>query len=137
MTSLTRFAQAGAAAVVAALAALRGRDSRYRPGDLRGRRLLDACIEAALVTPTASSASVEIGTSVRASVTVAVAEVGAPLGLAAGTPAGHRDRAALRDAPDRARPGPRARRRPTGSSSAPATSRDTSRRGRGRSRRAR
>jgi hypothetical protein len=47
-----------------------------------------ACIESALVTPTASSASVEIHTSVHASVTVEVAEVGASLGFTSG-PAPH------------------------------------------------
>jgi hypothetical protein len=47
-----------------------------------------ACIESALVTPTASSASVEIRTSVPASVTVETAEVGANLGFASG-PAPH------------------------------------------------
>ncbi len=43
-----------------------------------------ACIESALVTTTASSASVEVKTSVPASVTVAVSKLDAKLGLAAG-----------------------------------------------------
>ncbi len=43
-----------------------------------------ACIESALVTTTASSASVEVRTSVPASVTVAVSKLDAKLGLAAG-----------------------------------------------------
>jgi hypothetical protein len=42
-----------------------------------------ACIESALVTPTASSASVEVRTSVPTSVTVAVSKLDAALGLAA------------------------------------------------------
>jgi len=48
-----------------------------------------SCIQSALVTPTASSASVEIRTSVPASVTVETAPVGAELGIAAGSPAPH------------------------------------------------
>jgi hypothetical protein len=89
MTSLTRFAQAGAAVVVAALALCAAATAGTGPAISAGAGCSISCIEAALVTPTASSASVEIRTSVRASVTVAVAEVGAPLGIAAGTPSGH------------------------------------------------
>jgi hypothetical protein len=43
-----------------------------------------ACIESAIVTPTASSASAEIRTRVPASVTVETAELGVDLGLASG-----------------------------------------------------
>ena len=89
MTSLTRFAQAGAAAVVAALAVCVTATAGTGPAISAGAGCSISCIEAALVTPTASSAGVEIRTSVRASVTVAVAEVGAPLGIAAGAPSGH------------------------------------------------
>ena len=89
MTPLTRFAQAGAAVVVAALALCAAATAGTGPAISAGAGCSISCIEAALVTPTASSASVEIRTSVRASVTVAVAEVGAPLGIAAGTPSGH------------------------------------------------
>ena len=89
MNSLTRFAQAGAAVVVAALALCAAATAGTGPAISAGAGCSISCIEAALVTPTASSASVEIRTSVWASVTVAVAEVGAPLGIAAGTPSGH------------------------------------------------
>ena len=89
MTHLTRFAQAGAAAVVAALALCAAATAGTGPAISAGAGCSISCIESALVTPTASSASVEISTSVRASVTVAIAEVGAPLGIAGGTPSGH------------------------------------------------
>jgi hypothetical protein len=88
MTHLTRFAQTGAAAVVA-LALCATATAGTGPAISAGAGCSISCIESALVTPTASSASVEIRTSVRASVTVAVAEVGAPLGIAGGTPSGH------------------------------------------------
>jgi hypothetical protein len=48
-----------------------------------------SCMQYALVTPTASSASVEIKTTVPASVTVETAPVDAELGLATGGPAPH------------------------------------------------
>jgi hypothetical protein len=48
-----------------------------------------SCIQYALVTPTASSASIEIKTSVPASVTVETAPVDADLGLTTGGPAPH------------------------------------------------
>ncbi|HET9938232.1 MAG TPA: hypothetical protein VFQ28_05545 [Gaiella sp.] len=89
MTHLTRFAQTGAAAVVVALALCAAATAGTGPAISAGAGCSISCIESALVTPTASSASVEIRTSVRTSVTVAVAEVGAPLGIAGGTPSGH------------------------------------------------
>jgi hypothetical protein len=85
---MTRIAQTLLASIAAALAlcaaATAGGPVLAAPG---GCAL--ACIEQALVTPTASSASVELRTSVPASVTVETAPVDAELGLAAG-PA-HRD----------------------------------------------
>ncbi len=48
-----------------------------------------SCIQSALVTPTASSASVEVKTSVPASVTVTATKVGESLGFAAGPKAAH------------------------------------------------
>lgn len=59
------------------------------PGITAGAGCSISCIESALVTTTASSASVEVKTSVPTSVTVAVSKLDAKLGLAAGATPKH------------------------------------------------
>jgi hypothetical protein len=72
-----------AAAVCAALA-LSAAATAGGPVISAGAGCSVSCIQSAVVTPTASSASVEIRTTVPASVTVTVAKLDAQLGLAAG-----------------------------------------------------
>jgi hypothetical protein len=83
MTRIARIAKSFAASVVAALA-LCAAATAAGPTISAGYGCAVACIESALVTPTASSASVEVKTSVPASVTVTAARLDAELGLAAG-----------------------------------------------------
>ena len=85
---MTRFAQTVLAASLASCA-LAAAANAVGPVLRAGSGCSPACIQSALVTPTASSASVEIRTSVPASVTVETARVGAELGIAAGGPAPH------------------------------------------------
>ena len=80
---MTRIAQTLLASLVAALA-LCAAATAGGPVLAAGGGCALACIEQALVTPTASSASVAIETSVPASVTVETAPVDAGLGLATG-----------------------------------------------------
>jgi hypothetical protein len=80
--TLTTILASLAATVVLASAATAGNGPTGLSG---GAGCSIACIESALVTPTASSASVEVRTSVATAVTIGVAKVGAPLGLATGT----------------------------------------------------
>ena len=88
MTRITRIAKAFAASVVAALA-LCAAATAGGPTISAGYGCAVACIESALVTPTASSASVEVKTSVPASVTVTATRLDAELGLASGTAPKH------------------------------------------------
>lgn len=83
MTRSTRIAKALAASVVAALA-LCAAATAGGPTISAGYGCAVACIQSALVTPTASSASVEVKTTVPASVTVVAAKLDADPGLAAG-----------------------------------------------------
>jgi hypothetical protein len=83
---MTRIAQTLLASSLAALA-LCAAATAGGPLLRAGSGCAPSCIQSALVTPTASSASVEIRTSVPASVTVETAPVGAELGIAAGGPA--------------------------------------------------
>jgi hypothetical protein len=83
---MTRFVQTVLAAALASCA-LAAAATAGGPVLRAGTGCSPSCIQYALVTPTASSASVEIKTSVPASVTVETAPVDADLGLAAGTPA--------------------------------------------------
>jgi hypothetical protein len=84
---MTRFAKLVLAASLACCA-LAAAATAGGPVLRAGSGCSPSCIEYALVTPTATSASVEIRTSVQASVTVETAPVGAELGLATG-PAPH------------------------------------------------
>lgn len=88
MIRTARIAKAFAASVVAALA-LCAAATAGGPTISAGYGCAVACIESALVTPTASSASVEVKTSVPASVTVTAAPLDAELGLATGTAPKH------------------------------------------------
>jgi hypothetical protein len=83
MTRTARTARTFAAAVVAALA-LCATATAGGPTLSSGYGCGLACIESAIVTPTASSATVEVKTSVPASVTVEASKVDAQVGLAAG-----------------------------------------------------
>jgi hypothetical protein len=83
MTRTARTARTFAAAVVAALA-LCATATAGGPTLSSGYGCALACIESAIVTPTASSATVEVKTSVPASVTVEASKVDAQVGLAAG-----------------------------------------------------
>jgi hypothetical protein len=85
---MTRIARTTLATAVAALA-LCAAATAGGPVISAGYGCALACIEQALVTPTASSATVEVKTSVRASVTVTAAKVGEPLDFAAGPSAPH------------------------------------------------
>ena len=85
---MTRFVQTVLAASLASCA-LAAAATAGGPVLRAGSGCSPSCIQSALVTPTASSASVEIRTSVPASVTVETAPVGAELGIAAGGPAPH------------------------------------------------
>ena len=80
---MTRIARTFAATAVAALA-LCAAATAGGPTISAGLGCSAACIESAIVMPTASSASIEIRTSVPASVTVKVTRADAQLGLAAG-----------------------------------------------------
>jgi hypothetical protein len=82
-TEMTRIAQTLLASLVAALA-LCAAATAAGPVLAAGGGCALACIEQALVTPTASSASVEIRTSVPASVTVETAPVDEDFGFATG-----------------------------------------------------
>ena len=83
MTRTARTAKTLAAAVVAALA-LCASATAGGPALSSGYGCALACIESAIVTPTASSATVQVKTSVPASVTVKASKLDAELGLAAG-----------------------------------------------------
>ena len=72
-----------AASIVAALA-VTGAATAGGPRISAGAGCSVSCIQSAVVTPTASSASVEIMTTVPASVTVKVSKLDAQLGLATG-----------------------------------------------------
>lgn len=80
---MARIPQTLLASVLAALA-LSAAATAGGPVISAGYGCAVSCIQSALVTPTASSASVEVKTSVPASVTVTVARVGASPGYAAG-----------------------------------------------------
>ena len=80
---MNRTVQTLAASVVAALA-VAGSAVAGGPVLTAGTGCAVACIQSAVVTPTASSASVEIRTTVPASVTVKVSKLDAQLGLATG-----------------------------------------------------
>ena len=108
MTRTARIAKAFAASVVAALA-LCAAATAGGPTISAGYGCAVACIESALVTPTASSASVEVKTSVPASVTVTAATLDAELGLATGTGAEAHLRRTVPDEPDSDPLRPRAR----------------------------
>jgi hypothetical protein len=88
MTRTARIAKALAASVVAALA-LCAAATAGGPTISAGYGCAVVCIESALVTSTASSASVEVKTSVPASVTVTAARLDAELGLVTGTTPKH------------------------------------------------
>jgi hypothetical protein len=88
MTRTARIAKVLAASVVAALA-LCAAATAGGPTISAGYGCAVACIESALVTPTASSASVEVKTSVPASVTVTASRLDAELALATGTAPKH------------------------------------------------
>lgn len=80
---MTRIARTLLASTLAALA-LSAAATAGGPGLSAGYGCALACIESALVTPTASSATVEVETSVRTSVSVTATKIGASLGFAAG-----------------------------------------------------
>ena len=80
---MKRIAKILAASIVAAFA-VAGSATAGGPVISAGAGCSVSCIQSAVVTPTASSASVEISTTVPASVTVKVAKLDAQLGLAAG-----------------------------------------------------
>jgi hypothetical protein len=83
MTRTVRTAKTLAAAVVAALG-LCASATAGGPALSSGYGCALACIESAIVTPTASSATVQVKTTVPASVTVKASKLDAELGLAAG-----------------------------------------------------
>jgi len=84
MTRTARILATTAASVVAALASTAAATAGAGPSLSGGAGCAISCIESAVVTPTASSATLEVRTSVPTSVTVLVAKADATLGLTTG-----------------------------------------------------